>query len=813
MSSSASTECVVGPNLVSFDTLNAAANIVGGDFSVLTVNSSTTTFNGSTLNIQNQWNSLNDQLFGATANIMSGALLFLNGGTLYANGSTLYDIGQIELMNGATINFSSGTNQLTITSNAQFTSIGNNSVFSSAGSGNALVFDNNGFVQTQNGTLFIESDNIFWTNSLGRGFFTNITSNAVLEINGPFAVQTNCTNFINGPGTFLLYNGIETTINGLLQVGLADPSPGTLDYHAFTLDGSGSVNISGSPGLPGTLIWESGTFAGPQVNIDSNSLLIISNIFLKTISGCTINNAGAATWLTDGDTIQMDNGAVFNNLAGGTFTAENSAYLQGGAGASPSFFYNAGTFRKSVSSNPMNFAPDNPPAPSPYFLNLGLLDVQTGTLYMEWGTNSGQCNVATGAQLLFWQGTNVQESTATFTGAGLYTIYEGDFWLAADQVMTNNLVVLTSGRIDGPGNLTMDGVLTLDAGAAQGAGSLNVSSTGSLLVISNNFTLYRNITNAGRALISNVAVYAGQPLTWNNLPGSSLNLMGAAYFGNTVGYVGPPPALYNAGALSNSGPANLTAQINWNVTNSGLLVVNPYSMIFEQQLTQTAGATQVQPGATLTVSGAFGHTFDMRGGVLEGTGTVSGSVVNSGTIHPGDSPGILTIGFGTLTNDPGAQLAVDIAGTAPGLQFSQLSGAGGQAWLNNLGLTVNFDGGFVPTVGQSFVIWTNAQINGVFASLAGNPAGGVVLVPQYSPNLVTLVAANNPSLQSPSFTDKTLSFGFQTTTGLTNIVQYTTSLSPPDWQPLTNIVGDGLVHFFTDNKATNASRYYRVGFK
>lgn len=806
--------CIVDVPMVYVNTLITSANIEGGEFHVLTIDSTETIFNGSTLIVETEWDSGGDTLLDGEADILSGALLFLNGSTLNVENSTLYDIGEIELMDGGGIIFGAesgtATNHLTIASNAQFASIGNNSVLNTAG--DPLIFDNNGMVQSENGTLLFETDSFFWTNSLGEGYFTNLTSNAVIQINGPFTVQTNCTNFISGPGTFLFYNGIETTINGILQVGVGDPTPGTVDYHAYTLDGTGSINFTGSPGSPSTLIWESGTFAGPQVNIDSQSLLIISNNFLKTMTGSVINNSGAATWVTDGDTIQMDNGAVFINQSNAVFTAENSAVMQGGAGSNASYFYNAGIFRKSVSSNSMNFAQDNPPTPSLYFLNFGQLDVETGALYLEWGTNFGQYKVAQGAQLHFWQGTNVQEATATFTGPGLLAIDSADFWIETHLVMTD-LVLEENGAIDGPGDLTMNGLLTLDYGTVQGGGSLNISPSGSLLIVSNPVTLYRSVTNAGMALVTNVAVYAAQPLTWVNLPGSSLNLASAASLGNTVGYSGPPPVLYNAGTLSNSGPTNLTTTINWTLTNSGTLVVNPYALDLDQPVTQIAGSIQVNPGAMLAVSSAYGATFQIQGGVLEGQGQVSGTIINAGTIHPGDSPGILTMGFGTLTNESGAELAVDIGGTTPGLQYSQVNGAGSQAWLNNLGLSVTFDNGFVPAVGQSFVVWTNGLLKGVFSALAGLQAGTVVLVPQYTPTTVTLVAANNPVLLSPSITNRTLGFSFQTTAGLTNLVQYTPSLSPAVWQTLTNVIGNGLIQTITEHLSTNSSGFYRVVFE
>jgi hypothetical protein len=172
----------------------------------------------------------------------------------------------------------------------------------------------------------------------------------------------------------------------------------------------------------------------------------------------------------------------------------------------------------------------------------------------------------------------------------------------------------------------------------------------------------------------------------------------------------------------------------------------------------------------------------------------------------------LSIGSGTLTNQTGADLAIDIAGTAPGVQYSQVNGLGSQQSLNNLNLTITLDDGFVPTLGQSFVIWTNAQLQGQLASLNGvQVSPGVILAPQYTSSTLTLVAES--TLVSPAFAGQTFNFGLETTAGVTNIVEYTLSLPPTNWLPLTNFVGNGHLRTVTDTAATNGSRFYRVIFE
>jgi hypothetical protein len=45
---------------------------------------------------------------------------------------------------------------------------------------------------------------------------------------------------------------------------------------------------------------------------------------------------------------------------------------------------------------------------------------------------------------------------------------------------------------------------------------------------------------------------------------------------------------------------------------------------------------------------------------------------------------------------------------------------------------------------------------------------------------------------------------------MTEEIEYTLSLSPPNWLLLTNIAGDGTIKSVLDKSATNASRFYRV---
>lgn len=53
-------------------------------------------------------------------------------------------------------------------------------------------------------------------------------------------------------------------------------------------------------------------------------------------------------------------------------------------------------------------------------------------------------------------------------------------------------------------------------------------------------------------------------------------------------------------------------------------------------------------------------------------------------------------------------------------------------------------------------------------------------------------------------------FSFVTEAGVGYTVQRTDSLNPVNWQPLTNIMGNGSVWQVIDPGVTNVERYYRV---
>lgn len=814
-------QCGGPPIVLNTLTLQGGITVEGGSLSVLKLNTlpslgANPTFSGATVEVQSEFD-VGAPFTGVTT--FTGSTLVIDvgasnviaaGATLDMQNSVLINKGQIILTSTSTLQFGGGlgaANQFSILTNAVLSGTGTNSVVNDNGPG--LLFDNNGTVRGDGGKMVIALGNCTWTNSLGLGTYSTSVSNAVIEFyEGTYTIQRNNTNQFLGPGLIWFFNNLTVTNNGILRVGNHDPTTGTVQWDA-ALFGTGITEVVGSPGLPSQFIWDGGSINGPMMlDVDAWSQLLLTSANRKTLSAATINNAGSATWLNGPlSQLALDNGAVFNNLSNAVFQAWVNTEITGGAGTNLNLFYNAGTFRKSTNVNNLQFTTDAAPNPGPYFINTGLLDVQTGRLLLLGGTNSGQFNVAAGAQLEF-QANYTQNPGASFTGAGLVMV---DQTLRLNTpVSISDLMVANVGIVDGPGDLTITGSLTANGGTFQGSGAINIASNATCAVLGMN--LSRNVTNAGVATLGNAAVVAsltaGANIIWNNQPGSSLQLFGASTM--ALASAGLLPSFNNAGTVGNAVPAS-GASINWPFNNSGLVLVSSNAVLsFNNAYIQTGGNTVVSSRGTLNLRTGFGA--NILGGLLSDTGTVSGDVTNSGTIHPGDSPGILTIN-GDVVNGPRAVLAIELAGTNAGAQYSQLVDTGSPIWLTDTTLALSFDNGFIPSVGQSFIIWTNGPVNGAFGKLLGTPTNGIAFVARYGASSVTLLAAHDPEPSMPVIQGTNCSFSFQSTAGITAVVQHTDALNPPNWQVLTQFVGDGSLKTIVDHLAGPGTRFFRIGLK
>jgi hypothetical protein len=280
------------------------------------------------------------------------------------------------------------------------------------------------------------------------------------------------------------------------------------------------------------------------------------------------------------------------------------------------------------------------------------------------------------------------------TGAGAITIngtYTGD--LGSETFVLGTINNDGNIQLNGGGGtntyLSLNGNTTLNGGTvtmsvASGGGSTYIEQAVGGLTLTNQGTIQ------GAGIIGNGG------LTVINAPGGLIDANASAET-LTVN----PGSLTNAGTLQAESGSTLSLSTGSGVvTNTGTVNVNTggtMSLASGLNYDQTAGDTKVN--GSFGGSGAF---VNVSGGNIEGTGTINGTVtVSGGTIHAGDSPGILTIN-GDYSQSGGTFLA-DLGGSTAGSGYSQLL-VNGAASVTGGTLDVSLIGGFTPTTDENFFL-------------------------------------------------------------------------------------------------------------
>jgi hypothetical protein len=437
----------------------------------------------------------------------------------------------------------------------------------------------------------------------------------------------------------------------------------------------------------------------------------------------------------------------------------------------------------------------------------GILQFGTG---LDWKSSlgTGEFNAAAPQALLtfaspFQVGPGAK---ALFSGPGTNLWLNGGD-LGGEAQVSGNLEV--AGSVSGAGILRvlgsgpLGGVLNWTNGVLSLA-SVNIDPNGSMLINAGPGSDCQlsgcSLNNSGACLWGGPGpVAAGAGASFNNLPGGTLDLQTDVILtSNSPSLM----ALDNAGLLLKSGGAAFST-LAANFNNYGDVEIKSGSLTFQGAWAQTLGDTTVDAGAILG-----GTTLNVQGGTLEGLGTITANVVNSGVVRPGSSVGILTIAPAMAYQQTvSGTLTLEIGGSSPGTQYDQLV-IGGTASLAGQ-LQLNLVNGLTPKPGDRFEILTCLSQSGVFTSLNQSPIPGTVWVPQYNGTNVTVTLADTVLLGQPTLSKGVFNLPFNTTAGLLYIVQVTDGLIPTVWQTLYTVPGNGAVMNVSDS-VTNAQRFYRV---
>jgi fibronectin-binding autotransporter adhesin len=360
------------------------------------------------------------------------------------------------------------------------------------------------------------------------------------------------------------------------------------------------------------------------------------------------------------------------------------------------------------------------------FLNTGTLTVPgsasgTANLARMNFTDHGTVAVGAGSTLLDTAGPGAFGAGAVLSGGGTVDFDQGaSMTLASGMQLQSGTTLALAGNAEffGPGSFAGTGKFAWSGGTI--SGNLNVASSITSSISGTVTKTLTSPTSTPTALtLHGVTTVSGSgevelsgTTTLTNLGAMTLNT------GTTVGAsvcCVAPDTFVNAGTLIVAAGTGTATVTNMQFSNSGTVRVNNGTLAINTLgYKQTAGSTQLAGGAITAAK-----QMNIAGGTLSGFGTITGSVLNGGTVAPSTTGGVLKI-TGAYNQKSTGTLSSVITGTTPGTKFGQLS-VGGKATLAGK-LNVNTGNGFVPGHGQTFSVLLYHTRSGMFGTLSGTPA-------------------------------------------------------------------------------------------
>ncbi|MBI3863194.1 MAG: Ig-like domain repeat protein, partial [Planctomycetia bacterium] len=303
----------------------------------------------------------------------------------------------------------------------------------------------------------IQADNVLLYNIAMDGVIQadnvnliDVTVHGVYDVTG----STSTSYSVAFTGT-ILHTGAITVYGGAVDFSSDPASP----FTATSLTLLQSCYLTGTTDLTvsGLFHWTSGLLGGSSELNANGGILVdgdtINQYYIKILDGRTINNTGTAIW--DAGLILAYDGAVINNLPGATFEVHSGYDLLygnglGGLGATATF-HNAGTFRKTRDTTPIN--------PS----GLNYTDLGDGTQMEVNFDNTGTVDALVG--------------TLTFVDG--YTQTAGSTILGGGAIASSSPLNIQGGLLDGNGTIS---------GGVNNAGTTSPGFSPGLINISGDYT-------------------------------------------------------------------------------------------------------------------------------------------------------------------------------------------------------------------------------------------------------------------------------------------------------------------------------------
>jgi hypothetical protein len=698
---------------------------------------------------------------GSTSTI-SNALL--TSGTINNAGNvTLRQSSAIFGFSNATINNLSGANWTMQTGSE----LGNFGVFNNAGTfiaakaanGNSPFMD---CVFNNSGTVTLQSSNGFYL-GLARGGSASGTFNVPTGFGLGFGTISNAVHpytftagaAVIGGGTIVIGDSGSLIIAGdsTIQTSLVNEFQGSL-----TVESGSTLSLSGAfTGSGGTTRLNGGTIASVQpldfqFGTLTGSGTITGNVNLLTGNALRFQLGGtmAGTGANNYDSI-MVNGLV---ALGGNLRLTFKSGFENTITASDQF-----TVLKS--SSPLSGSFANVASGS----RLDTTDGFGSFIIRYAGSNVSLTNFVPNTRWLGgngnWTNGAGWSSHPDFpnnTDSTHYSaaIHSGTVTLDAD--ITVSRFLLTSGNLTGAHSLNIEDQFIWADGAIAGSigSSINVGPNSVSTIAGTEFPAYHTLN--GRTLNNSGIVTQGAGMIGgviNNLAGGIWYLgssIQSATFNNAGDLIDTGSFTTGIGTLNNSGnvalragpvgstitlfvenggsatgtfdvPARTQLVLFYYTFNTGARVTGDGETLFRNVVIAgdstisthltTEGTIAVAKDVTLTLGAGLSQM-----GILSGSGTINGNVVNSFTIAPGASAGMLTIN-GTVSLLNSSKIVMEIGGLTQGTQYDYLA-INGMVGLDGT-LELHMLNGFQLELepGQIFTLLTsNSLLTGVFDNIA-----------------------------------------------------------------------------------------------
>ena len=314
--------------------------------------------------------------------------------------------------------------------------------------------------------------------------------------------------------------------------------------------------------------------------------------------------------------------------------------------------------------------------------------------------------------------------------------------------------------IDSDATLTIDaslGVTTIDAAEIINDGTINYTAAANNLDLRNSADIDNQglfdiqsdqpITASSGGLIVEPGTKTASTIVpqKRRLKARTLKLkFGFGYRSTPLGSSSTAAAtIFNNGTMKKSAGSGTTF-IDPDLDNSETVLAQSGTMSFTGPYTQDAGATTLGPGS---ISVASPNNFDMEGGILDGSGTLTADIDAKGEIKPGtvSATGVINIAgnldMGGLIN--AGTLTIKLAGPSAG-QFDQVNVTGSASLAGIFNAT--FINGYIPATGTTtWPVITYTGHSGTFATenLPIYTSGTVTSA--YTPTSFNLTAVTPPA--------------------------------------------------------------------